>query len=126
MMRLFCALVVSSAVPVTMAELEHDHSGHDHTYVGRNADAQWGTADDSQLWIFAIPDQPIWDTIHMEPTGDWIGGKQIYEAELDCWHSAHPESGLSQLGERIRPSYPTGVSASNAYHVQYGFVLDER
>jgi hypothetical protein len=98
MMRFLCALVVSFAVPVAMAELEHDHGGHDHTYIGRNADGQWGTADDSQLWIFATPDQPLWDTIHMEPTGDWIGGKQIYEAELDCWHSAHPDSGLFQLG----------------------------
>lgn len=112
MMRLLCALMISFAVPVAMAELEHDHGGHMHTHVGRNADGQWGTADDSQLWIFATPDQPLWDTIHMEPTGDWIGDKQIYEAELDCWHSAHPDSGLFQLGgsdPAVMPDWRIGL-----------------
>ncbi len=98
MMRLFCALVIFLAVPTTWAELDHGHSGHQHTHIGRNADGRWGTTDDSHLWIFSTSDQPVWDTIHMIPTGEWIGDKQIYEAELDCWHSAHPESGLFQLG----------------------------
>jgi hypothetical protein len=71
---------------------------HDHTHIGRNADGISGTADDHTLWIFATPAQPQWDTIEMLPTGDTIGGKQVYKAELDCWMSAHPTSGLYQLG----------------------------
>ena len=70
---------------------------HSHTHVGRNPDGIWGNSDDNQLWIFATPDQPQWDTIHMLPTGEFIGSKEIYVAELDCWHSAHPGSGLFQL-----------------------------
>lgn len=70
---------------------------HAHTHVGRNPDGVWGNSDDSQLWIFATPDQPQWDVINMGPTGEFIAGKQIYVATLDCWHSAHPENGLFQL-----------------------------
>jgi len=70
---------------------------HLHTHVGCNPDGIWGNGDDNQLWIFATPDQPQWDTIEMAPTGEYIGDKQIYVATLDCWHSAHPESGLYQL-----------------------------
>ena len=71
--------------------------GHAHTHVGVNEDGVWNTDDDNQLWIFASPSEPQWDTIELIPTGDYIGGQQIYAAELDCWHSAHPESGLYQL-----------------------------
>jgi hypothetical protein len=63
---------------------------HSHTHVGLNADGIWGNADDNQLWIFATPSQPQWEIITMLPTGDYIGDKQVYEATLDCWHSAHP------------------------------------
>ncbi len=48
----------------------------------------------------------------MEPTGEWIGDKQIYEAELDCWHSAHPASGLFQLGgadPAVMPDWRIGL-----------------
>jgi hypothetical protein len=72
--------------------------GHAHTHIGRNPDGVWGNADDNRLWIFATPEQPQWDTIYMQPTGEFIGGSEIYAAELDCWHSAHPESGAFQLG----------------------------
>jgi len=72
--------------------------GHAHTHIGRNPDSVWGNTDDNQLWIFASPQQPQWDTIPMEPTGDFINGKQLYVAELDCWHSAHPPTGAFQLG----------------------------
>ncbi|MFA6424610.1 MAG: PEP-CTERM sorting domain-containing protein [Phycisphaerae bacterium] len=81
---------------------------HSHTHVGRNADEIWGNSDDNQLWIFATPTQPQWDTIEMLPTGEYIGDKQIYIAELDCWHSAHPEIGLFQLdfnSDSIQPDW---------------------
>jgi len=70
---------------------------HSHTHTGRNPDGIWGNSDDNQLWLFATPEHPQWDTIHMEPTGEFIGSKEIHVAELACWHSAHPESGLFQL-----------------------------
>jgi hypothetical protein len=70
---------------------------HSHTHIGRNPDGIWGNEDDNQLWVFATPDNPQWSTIEMLLTGEYIGDKQIYVAELDCWHSAHPESGLFQL-----------------------------
>ncbi len=73
-------------------------SAHEHTHVGRNPDGIRGNADDNQLWVFATPAQPQWDPIAMIPTGEYIGDKQIYIAELDCWHSAHPQSGSYQLG----------------------------
>ncbi|MBN1816962.1 MAG: hypothetical protein JW828_06350 [Sedimentisphaerales bacterium] len=69
-----------------------------HTHIGRNPDGLWGNDDDNQLWIFATPGAPQWETIHMEPTGEFLGDMQIYHAELDCWHTAHPASGAFQLG----------------------------
>ncbi|MBN2512024.1 MAG: PEP-CTERM sorting domain-containing protein [Sedimentisphaerales bacterium] len=71
---------------------------HEHTHIGLNADGVAGTADDAALWIFASPQQPQWSTIYMTPTGDVVNGKAIYAAQLDCWMSAHPASGLYQLG----------------------------
>ncbi|MFA5239523.1 MAG: PEP-CTERM sorting domain-containing protein [Phycisphaerae bacterium] len=85
---------------------------HSHTHVGRNPDGTWGNGDDNQLWIFATPDQPQWDTIKMVPTGEYLAGKQIYIAELDCWHSAHPETGLFQLdfnNEFTQPDWRIGL-----------------
>lgn len=79
---------------------------HSHTHVGRNPDGVWGNSDDNQLWIFAAPDQPQWDTIEMLPTGEFIAGKEIYVAELDCWHSAHPETGLFQLDFNDQATQP--------------------
>jgi hypothetical protein len=82
---------------------------HVHTHVGVNPDGDWSTTgDNDQLWIFATPASPQWGTIEMLPTGDYIGGKQVYAATLDCWHSAHPESGLYQLdfnNETIQPDW---------------------
>ena len=72
--------------------------GHDHTHIGRNKDNISGTEDDNTLWIFATGDRHQWDMIELLPTGIWIGDKQIYQAELDCWHSAHPPHGNWQLG----------------------------
>jgi hypothetical protein len=82
---------------IAMAVLSSSAYAHSHTHVGRNLDGIWGNSDDNQLWIFATPDQPQWDVIEMLPTGEFIAGKEIYIAELDCWHSAHPETGLFQL-----------------------------
>ncbi|MCK4998699.1 MAG: hypothetical protein KAS23_04160 [Anaerohalosphaera sp.] len=82
---------------IVMAVLPSLAHAHSHTHVGRNPDGIWGSNDDNQLWLFATPDQPQWGTIEMLPTGEFIGSKEIYVAQLDCWHSAHPESGLFQL-----------------------------
>ncbi|MDD5328207.1 MAG: PEP-CTERM sorting domain-containing protein [Phycisphaerae bacterium] len=85
---------------------------HSHTHVGRNPDGTWGNGDDNQLWIFATPDQPQWGTVEMIPTGEYIGDKQIYASVLDCWHSAHPETGLFQLdfnGELTQPDWRIGL-----------------
>lgn len=71
---------------------------HDHTHIGLNADGVAGTADDTTLWIFAEPQQPQGSTIFMTPTGDVVNDKAVYKAQLDCWMSAHPASGLYQLG----------------------------
>ena len=92
----FAAFTAITTVLVAFAA--GDSYGHAHTHIGRNPDGAWGNADDNQLWIFAGPDQPQWDTIQMQPTGDFIGDSQIYVAELDCWHSAHPPTGAFQLG----------------------------
>jgi len=92
-------LITLCAGSVAWAELDdHAHNVHMHTHIGRNPDGVRGNADDNQLWIFATPDQPLWDTIHMEPTGELIGSMSLYRAELDCWHTAHPPSGAFQLG----------------------------
>jgi hypothetical protein len=93
MFRKFSFIIVLIAI----AALSSSTSAHSHTHVGRNHDAIWGNEDDNQLWIFATPDQPQWNIIEMLPTGEFIGSKEIYVAELDCWHSAHPETGLFQL-----------------------------
>ena len=69
--------------------------GHAHTHIGVNKD----DADNpNQLWIFATGSQHQWDTIELLPTGYWIQNKQVYQAELNCWHSAHPPHGKWQLG----------------------------
>lgn len=87
-------------------------SAHDHTHVGINQDHIAGTADDTQLWIFATGEQVQWDTIELIPTGEFIGDLQIYKAELDCWHTAHPEHGGWQLGgadETQMPQWRIGL-----------------
>lgn len=87
-------------------------AAHDHTHIGVNQDNITGTADDSQLWIFATGEQVQWDTIELIPTGEFIGDLQIYKAELDCWHSAHPEHGGWQLGgadETQMPQWRIGL-----------------
>ena len=94
MFRLLTYIVI---LILTVMSPRLTYADHSHTHVGRNPDAIWGNSDDGLLWIFATPDQPQWNTIEMLPTGEFIGSKQIYVAELDCWHSAHPENGLFQL-----------------------------
>jgi len=99
---------------------------HSHTHVGRNADSVWGNADDNQLWIFATPDSPQWGTITMLPTGDYIGGKQVYEATLDCWHSAHPESGAFQLDFNDESTQPDWRLSLKRISVSTNFfIVDE-
>jgi len=88
---------IIALVAITVLSSQACLADHVHTHIGRNPDGVWGNEDDDQLWIFATPDQPQWGTINMVPTGEYIGDEQIYIAELDCWHSAHPESGLFQL-----------------------------
>ena len=94
---------------VIMLSAGFTFADHVHTHVGVNPDGDWSTTgDNDQLWIFATPASPQWGTIEMLPTGDYIGGKQVYAATLDCWHSAHPESGLYQLdfnNETIQPDW---------------------
>ena len=107
MFRLFTYILISAALLPSLT-----YADHIHTHVGRNPDGIWGNSDDDQLWIFAIPDQPQWDTIEMLPTGEFLGSKQIYVATLDCWHSAHPENGLFQLdfnNESTQPDWRIGL-----------------
>lgn len=90
-MRIMSVLVASLALSVSSLQ------AHEHTHIGLNQDGLWGTADDNKLWIFATPGSPQWPTLTMELiTAGPLAGKYI--AELDCWHSAHPQSGLFQLG----------------------------
>ena len=91
----FSRFVLSAVIAAAMIFCVSNASAHEHTQIGIN---QSGAANSSQLWIFAEADQPQWDTIEMIPTGEFIGDKQLYVAKLDCWHSAHPENGLWQLG----------------------------
>lgn len=100
---------------------------HSHTHIGRNPDGIWGNSDDGQLWIFATPDQPQWGTIEMMPTGEFIGSKQIYVAELDCWHSAHPSTGLFQLdfnGESTQPDWRIGLKRIS-YSASVNFWMED-
>jgi len=90
------SIVLSAATLLCLAG--NSFADHVHTHIGLNPDGIRGNTDDTQLWIFAEPDQPQWYTINMVPTGEFIGSKEIYVAELDCWHSAHPETGAYQLG----------------------------
>ncbi len=96
--RHIVALVLSAWVIAGTRPALAEHNSHGHTHIGRNPDGLWGTANDGQLWIFAAPDHPQWGPIDMAPTGEFIGGLQIYRAELDCWHTAHPSTGAFQLG----------------------------
>ncbi|HML75150.1 MAG TPA: PEP-CTERM sorting domain-containing protein [Anaerohalosphaeraceae bacterium] len=90
-------ILVTAALAVCLI-VSNTVLAHDHTHIGLNADGITGTGDDTSLWIFAEPQQPQWSTLYMTPTGDVINGKAVYEAQLDCWMSAHPASGLYQLG----------------------------
>jgi hypothetical protein len=89
--RSFCAIIVSLATVlfVSSSAYCHEAGGHDHIFVGVNADETFGTSDDNLLFIYGVP-----SVIELTPTGDYIGDKQIYVAELDCWHSAEEEAHL--------------------------------
>ena len=93
-----CVLAWALTGPICPVRAEDHGHTHMHTHIGRNPDGLWGTSDDGQLWVFASPNAPQWETIHMDPTGEFIGDLQIYVAELDCWHTAHPPTGAFQLG----------------------------
>jgi hypothetical protein len=96
-----------TALTIALLAVVSDESyGHVHTHIGRNPDGVWGNSDDNQLWIFAAPDQAQWDIIEMVPTGEFLGDKEIYVPELDCWHSAHPETGAFQLGGAVEGNIP--------------------
>ncbi|HBG26493.1 MAG: hypothetical protein A2Y10_04100 [Planctomycetes bacterium GWF2_41_51] len=60
---------------------------HSHIYVGINVDGISNTGDENRLCIFGMP-----AIIEMLPTGDYLGGKQIYIGEIDCWHSAEHDT----------------------------------
>lgn len=111
-------LLMMIAVLISTAE------AHEHTHVGINQDNMAGTADDNQLWIFANAEQIQWETIELVPTGEFIGDLQIYKAELDCWHSAHPLHGGWQLGgsdQTQSPQWRIGlerISFSNGFWME--------
>lgn len=82
MLRSFCAVAV-----LTVILFSSSAYCHEHIMVGVNADGIIGSADDYQLCIYGVP-----SVIEMLPTGEYIGDKQIYVGEMDCWHSGE-ESG---------------------------------
>lgn len=120
-MEVFRIMTLSAMISI-MALCASIALAHEHTHIGINQDTIAGTADDNQLWIFAEGDHPQWDTIELLPTGDFIDGLQVYKAELDCWHSAHPDHGGWQLGgadPAVTPGWQLGlrlVSSSDATH----------
>ncbi|MBN2269315.1 MAG: PEP-CTERM sorting domain-containing protein [Sedimentisphaerales bacterium] len=100
------AALAGVTITLIVAFAAGDSHGHVHTHIGCNPDGIWGNAGDNQLWIFATPEQSQWDTIYMEPTGEFIGDSQVYVAVLDCWHSAHPVTGVFQLGGATEGQIP--------------------
>jgi len=64
---------------------------HEHIFVG---------ADNNQLLIYGVP-----TVIEMLPTGDYVGAKQIYIGELDCWHSAEEEYRLDNNDKNTPPGW---------------------
>ena len=110
--RFMFIVIIAAIVMAPLAAL----ADHMHTHIGRNADGVWGNADDDALWVFATPTQPQWPTMEMTPTGDIdpLTGREIYVAELDCWHSAHPETGAFQLGGPVAETEGTAPTWSIA------------
>lgn len=126
--RHIVALVLSTWVIAGTRPALAGHDGHGHTHIGRNPDGLWGTADDDQLWIFATPDDPQWGPIDMAPTGEFIGGLQVYRAELDCWHTAHPPTRAFQLGgsdPAIMPDWRIGIRRESVSDPVHFWMQDE-
>jgi len=88
--RSFCAIISLAIILfVSSAAYCHEAGDHDHIFVGVNADETFGTSDDNVLFIYGVP-----SVIELIATGEYIGDKQIYVAELDCWHSAEEDAHL--------------------------------
>lgn len=96
MLRSICAVAV-----LTVILFSSSAYCHEHIMVGVNADGIIGSADDSKLCIYGVP-----SVIEMLPTGEYIGDKQIYVGEMDCWHSGE-ESGhrLDYNDESTTPAW---------------------
>lgn len=86
--RSFCAIIVSTAVILFVSSAAYCH---EHIFVG---------ADNNQLLIYGVP-----SVIELLPTGDYLGDKQIYTAELDCWHSAEEEYRLDNNSKETTPGW---------------------
>ncbi|MFA5292455.1 MAG: PEP-CTERM sorting domain-containing protein [Phycisphaerae bacterium] len=106
-----CVIVISVLTILLFSSSAycHEDGDHDHIFVGINADGITGTGDDAQLWIFGVP-----DTIKMLPSGDYIGDRQIYIAEIDCWHSAEDsEYRLDSNDELTQPGWLISLKRIN-------------
>ncbi|MCE5339851.1 MAG: PEP-CTERM sorting domain-containing protein [Planctomycetaceae bacterium] len=86
--RSFCAIIVSLATILFVSSAAYCH---EHIFVG---------ADNNQLLIYEVP-----SVIELIPTGDYIGDKQIYVAELDCWHSAEEDYRLDNNDKATTPGW---------------------
>jgi hypothetical protein len=86
--RSFCAIIVSLATVLFVSSAAYCH---EHIFVG---------ADNNQLLVYGVP-----SVIELIPTGDYIGDKQIYVAELDCWHSAEEEYRLDNNDRETMPGW---------------------
>jgi hypothetical protein len=103
MLRSFCIIAFTALVIVLCSSSAYCHEAgdHDHIFVGVNPDETIGTGDDNKLWIYGVP-----DVIELLPTSEYIGDKQIYIAQLDCWHSAEEsEHRLDSNNESTMPGW---------------------
>ena len=111
---------------------------HAHIHIGRNFDQQDGTADDSTLFLFGMPPEeqpenywpnfPAWGdadnpydmtaeplTLVYQNSG-LFAGKYVCEW-MQCFHSAHPDNGLWQLGgadPETAPGWSIGFERTDA------------
>jgi hypothetical protein len=95
--RSLCAIIISltTILFVSSDAYCHEAGDHDHIFVGINADETPGTSDDNVLFIYGVP-----SLIELIPTGEYYGDKQLYAAELDCWHSAEEDAHLLDLNDK--------------------------
>ncbi len=92
----FCAIIISLATILFVSSAAYCH---EHIFVG---------ADNNQLLIYGVP-----TVIDLIPTGEYIGGKQLYAAELDCWHSAEEEYRLDNNDKNTMPGWLISLQRIN-------------